>query len=551
MNVPTVAPPLKPSVRLALAFILAAWILGALPGLSASPLRRASQARAWCVARTMATEGDVIVPSYHGEPRLKKPPLHSWIQAAAMKVAGSTAIDVAGFVSWLVGLLWVLTPYLLGRVLGRPTAGFVGSLALASSRAAAWWGASPEHDIPFGAFVGLAWIFLARALSSSGRSRDAWFAGLATGAALLVKGPFALAFVTLVAVVETWRRRADPSRGRIAWVGLLVGTVALPLAWLALVANELGSVGAVFDEMLSQATGAEGAHVKGGLAGWFYFLGVIPAYALPWAIPAIPALVYAWRLRRRGSAGGGTFPTFAMTALAVGFLTLTLVPAKQDHYMLPLLPAAFLLMGSAFEDVLLAAPSRILRLAPFVILGCGAFLAANRLYGARMVGFVPPSLADLALTLIAVQFAFLVAWPKSLRGVIVSLLAAAYLCGWAARADGVRYLATDDYRETAAAVSLPGDERLDLVGFAAGKREAFDTLVAWLDGADARYTRVTTVEEIRARIATGARFRLIVGSDEQDALEPIAHLLAPRGLYSPAKPQNPKDTVLLFVSRPP
>ena len=364
-----------------------------------------------------------------------------------------------------------------------------------------------------------------------------------------MKGPFALAFVTAVAVVESFRRRNDPARGRVAWGGLLVGTLAPPLAWLGLVAHDLGSVGAVFDEMLSQATGSEGAHAKPGVLGWLYFVGVIPAYALPWAIPAIPALVWAWRRRRGGDSPLAPFPAFAWSAFLVGLVAITLVPAKQEHYMLPLLPAAFLLIGAAFDDVLEAATPRIARWAPLVALACGALLAANRLYGARIVEFVAPTMLFDAVGIIVFELTNLAPLPMKSRASIVCFVTAAALCGWAAQADGVRYRATDDYRETAAAVSLPGDERLEIVGFAAGSREAFDTLVAWLEGPNARYVRMTTVDEVRKRIAAGGRFRLLVGSDEEKALAPVAESLKLRGMFAPRQPKAAKDTVLLFVPR--
>ena len=66
------------------------------------------------------------------------------------------------------------------------------------------------------------------------------------------------------------------------WTALLVGAFLPVAAWLSVVAARLGSVSAVADEVLRQATGAEGAHVKRGVAWVAYYLGMVPKWAMPW-----------------------------------------------------------------------------------------------------------------------------------------------------------------------------------------------------------------------------------------------------------------------------
>src|SRR5262245_65564125 len=116
-----------PRAWLSAALVVVAFAVSALPGVPGQPLARASQARAWVVARTMAESGDVAVPRYHGETRLKKPPLQSWIQAATMKAVGSTDLWAAGLGAWIGGVLSALGPWLLGRAIGRAEAGLWGS----------------------------------------------------------------------------------------------------------------------------------------------------------------------------------------------------------------------------------------------------------------------------------------------------------------------------------------------------------------------------------------------------------------------------------------
>ena len=549
---PAARPPT--SLFAAVVLVLLAWALCAAPGLLASPVKNAAQARAWSVARTMARGGDWAIPSYQGEPRLKKPPLQSWVQAAAMTAAGDVSVRVAGFASWLVGCLWALGPLLLGAGLARPTAGLLGSLALASSRAAEAYGASPEHDVPFGAFVVLALAFLARSLGPRARARDAWIAGLASGAALLVKGPFALAFVLGTAAVVAWTRRRDVGAPRVRWVPLLVGTFLPAVLWLAVVAQRLGSVSSVFDEMRRQALGEGGAHVRSGIGGVLYFLGVVPALALPWA--ALGLAAGAFLLLRRSRAGalapGAREPgslAFAAVAFVAGLVTLTVVPAKQEHYALPILPAGFLLLGALLEGALARGAPRLARFAPAILAGTGIAFGLSRVVSAtKVVGFVAPPVALLAGAAAAVGVAAVVTARSPGRAVALGFLVAAAFAGWGAHADAVRATAGDDYRH-AVATAFPrgvGFDDRPVVGLAAGEGEAFDAVGVWIDRP---VRRERTAEAVAARIGRGERFLLLVpeGDAEGEDLVKRAPAIGSPAVLAPERPKATRDRIRVFV----
>jgi 4-amino-4-deoxy-L-arabinose transferase-like glycosyltransferase len=544
------SPPARLRAGPAVLLVAIAWALAAAPWTDSVPVHRASVARAWVVARNMADTGDLLVPEYRDEPRLKKPPLASWVQAGTMRAAGTRSVEAAAWGSWALGFLWSLAPFLVGAAASRPVAGLLGSLALASSRAGAWWGWSPEHDVPFGAIVGLAWASLARALSPSGRAVHSWLAGLATGAALLVKGPFALAFVGGTAVVEAWRLRRDPGAGRVRWIPLVLGTLAPPAAWLALVAGRLGGVAPVFDEIRRQALGEAGAHVKPGLLGLLSYAAVIPAWSLPWVVAGVAA-AFAWPAA--GTRGSRPSLAFAWTALIVGFVTLTAVPSKQDHYAVPLLPAVFLLLGGALEGVLAAGPPRRRAAWGWIVLVTGASLAAWRVAGARALGFVPPP-AWTAAGLVAAG-AFLLRRRGTEAGAIAgipraaaaALLAAAALAGWAAHADRERGLAAEDYREAVRALPADALGRGPVVGLSTGPGEAFDALGAWLDVPIRRERYATSVVNwIDAR----EPFTLLVPESERAGLAPLEGEFLETALLSPRLAKSPKDRVHVWRHQP-
>jgi hypothetical protein len=366
--------------------IVVAFLAATLPSLHDGPVTKAAEARAWVVARGMATSGDLLVPVYQGEPRLKKPPLQSWVQAGLMTVLGDPSVVVAGLGTVLVGLLFALAPWWLGKALGAESAGFVGALLLAGSRATLTWGGSPEHDVPFAAWTGLAFVGLARACAPDGRLRHVAASGLACGLALLTKDPFAPAFVAGTALVLQVRARRVAPGPAVAWWGwFLVGTL-LPIgAWVAALAVRLGSVGALFDEALRQASGAGGAHTKGFLAGLVYHLGTLPKGLLPWA-PVVAGLAVALAIRgRRDPAARAALaetPRFALVATLVCLVVLTLTPAKQEHYVLPALVPAALLAGHVVVRAARVLPGGAKPVVALLLVAAAAY-AASRWVGAR------------------------------------------------------------------------------------------------------------------------------------------------------------------------
>lgn len=539
---PLATPPAPPRAsRAVVAWLLVAlaWGLATLPGAVDRPLTRASEARAWAVARTMVESGDWVLPRYQGEARLKKPPLQSWVQAAVMSVAGRTDVALAGLGTWLVGLLFAAGPLLLGRAVGRHDEGLLGSLLLCASRAAVTWGASPEHDVPFAAWTGLSFAALARALAPTGRPRDLGVAALACGAAVLTKGPFALAFVPGTALVL--RARADtrgPLRGRVFWPVLLGGAVLPALLWLGAVAARHGSVSAVFTEMATQASGSEGAHTKPFPTSLVYHLGAWAKACLPWSPLALLAAAHLGVLRRRGLARDDG-PTLLVPAVAAGvvFVVLTATPAKQEHYVLPLLAPVALAVAHGLGRVGAAVP-RAARALPVALLVVGLAYAGSRWWSLRGQPF-PVGVSWPAVVAVGLLSA-LVAW----RSLPLAAFVVAAALGLSGACDAARGLAEEDYRASARASELAGDGSVRLVGFARGGGEAFDTLVAWLPGA---YERVRSVEALTDALARPGPVAVLVRVSDLADLGGAAAALTRRGTLAPARPGSDRDRVAWFA----
>ena len=551
----------------AAAWIVVAFLAATLPSIDDRPLTKAAEARAWVVARGMATTGDLLVPSYHGEPRLKKPPLQSWVQAGLMTALDDASLAVAGLGSVLVGLLFALAPWWLGRAVGAEAAGLVGALLLAGTRATLTWGGSPEHDVPFAAWTGLAFVALARASAPDGRLRHVAASGLACGLALLTKDPFAPAFVGGTAVVLQVRARRVAPGPAVAWWGVFLLGTLLPIgAWVAALAVRLGSVGALFDEALRQASGAGGAHTKGFLAGLVYHLGTLPKGLLPWA-PVAAGLAVALAIRgRRDPAARAALvetPRFALVATLVCLGVLTLTPAKQEHYVLPALVPAALLAGHVVVRAARVLPGGAKPVVALLLVAAAAY-AASRWVGARAdlaaVDVAGP--ARYGAALVAAAGLLVVATPR-LPVLASGAVLAAVVLGLGNVAEVARDGEAEDLRDAVHEASLaPGGEGLralvvegptrlpsarTLVGFEEGVGEAFDTLVAWQD---APYVRVRSLDALRARLDADPTCLVVLRAGSAPRLAPLLDRLRPLAPLAPRRPGSDRDRYYLYAAAP-
>jgi 4-amino-4-deoxy-L-arabinose transferase-like glycosyltransferase len=163
-----------------------------------------TEARRAVVARDMLASGEFLVPRLGGELSLTKPPLHYWMQAASLGVAGESTF--AARLPALVLLALVAGAFVLaGRAFGRGgDYAVAGALLLASHPVVAGFAASAEIDGAFAAWIDLSLLALAAAVL--GRRRDGWVvvSGLLAGLAGLSKGPPALFFL-LPAWWPAWR----------------------------------------------------------------------------------------------------------------------------------------------------------------------------------------------------------------------------------------------------------------------------------------------------------------------------------------------------------
>jgi 4-amino-4-deoxy-L-arabinose transferase-like glycosyltransferase len=279
--------------RAGAALVLAATALLYLHGLGRSPLLEPDEGRYASLARSILTTGDWIVPRLNGVVYPQKPPLGSWVTAAAFRVFGqderSARLGAATAGIATVAVTLAFGAATSGRAVGLGAAGVLATMPLffVFARLAIL-------DVPFTFWVTVACAALFRLTDPARPWAPGWAgaAGLALAGAVLTKGlaglVLPLGVATACAVVERRPRLVV----RLV-VPALVG-VLLALPWfLAAEARVPGFLEALLlrHHLARFAVGGKigHAHYPG------YLVPIFLAGALPWTIAAAAG---AWRVGR-------------------------------------------------------------------------------------------------------------------------------------------------------------------------------------------------------------------------------------------------------------
>jgi 4-amino-4-deoxy-L-arabinose transferase-like glycosyltransferase len=313
--------------------------------LDAGPVEHTTERRVMKVVDHMVDSGDWLVPMKDGAPRLEKPPLYYWMATLASEAVGDAMTPgTLRFPSALMGLLMV--------VLGTWWAYSIGGRRLALLTALSMLGMMHFFTIArrgvaettLGAFCVMAWIVFDR-MHFAGRARWLpWFALCFLGA-WLAKATVAVLLIGLPITWFLWRRhklRAAVS-GRLAlW---LLAALGLGLVWYVWV---LASVPGAFDVFRSELLNSAGAAGEDSSArhydGPHFYLQELPSLTLPAAL-LLPILI--WRLIATKVYRDDPRRRFVAVVFLALFIAWSILPKKQRHYMIPLLPAMAMLMADA------------------------------------------------------------------------------------------------------------------------------------------------------------------------------------------------------------
>lgn len=334
------------------------------------------EARAAMNAQSLR-DGALIPTLYDGRPDLQKPPLY-YVLVAALSWCLECEVD-----TWTVRLPAALSA--LGCVLclvlglawrGRPLAGLLAGLVLATTMHFTWLARIGRIDMPLALTVTVALLTL------TVPRHFLWhllgYVVLALG--VLLKGPIALALVVTVLAAltgprllspiregsNTWRRVLfDLIRDHGLWWGpALVVALTVPL-FLAL---DVATDGAFIPEFFGRHN-LERSLGSGRLRShpWWLYGPYFVQYFLPWTPVAAVAL-----------ARPGVWRTDALARLGLAWcvgvvVLLSCVSFKRTDYLVPAWPGAALFLGCALADELRRACQRRV----FLVCACVVLLAGG------------------------------------------------------------------------------------------------------------------------------------------------------------------------------
>lgn len=285
------------------------------------------------VAWEMWLRGDFLVPYLNGHTYSHKPPLLFWLFELGWGVFG-----VNEWWPRLVGPLAALLNLLMLRRLAaklwpaHQQAALTAPWFLIATLLWTLFATSTMFDILLTCCVLLGMMGLVEVTTASAVKGWSYFA-LAIGLGLLAKGPVIfLHLLPTAALVYIWQ----PSRQNLRWFGGLIAATlagcAIALCW-ALPAAAAGGeeyASAILWHQTADRTVGTKIHAR----GFYWYLLFLPMLIFPWI--SWPRL---WQNLRQPNIFQNSGLRFSLTWLLSTLVIFSILPSKQLHYLIPMLPA--------------------------------------------------------------------------------------------------------------------------------------------------------------------------------------------------------------------
>jgi 4-amino-4-deoxy-L-arabinose transferase-like glycosyltransferase len=426
----------RPVLLLLLALAVAPYFVG----LGDSAIWDANEAFYAQTPREMLARGDLLNPSFNGQPRFNKPPLSYWIVAGFYQVFGDSIV-VERLAITLGALILIAAAFGVGRAVFSTEAGLLAALALAASPRVLMLARRIFIDVYIAMFLGLVLLcFVLAETRPAGRRRYLVLMYVAIALGFLTKGPIAVVLPGLAVLIYlAVNRRLHDLRDLMLPTGTLI-VAAIVLPWYFAIYAEHGWLHIrrfFIEENLSRYTAPYGEKVDA--RGPFFYVPVLLSDLFPWSLFGVVALgAFAWRWWRDRSEQAASLLVAWVVAI-VGFFSLS--QSKQDLYIFPAATALAALAGGLVARGLSGADDRagsaglrtparwVAALAGVLMLTAGAgvlylFTSPARVYaieGATATGLV---------AVVGGVVAAALAWRRRVFGAIAALVLTMVAVNW-------------------------------------------------------------------------------------------------------------------------
>jgi 4-amino-4-deoxy-L-arabinose transferase-like glycosyltransferase len=296
------------------------------------------------VAKEMLHGEGWIIPHLNSAVYYDKPPFLFWLIAGATKGFGAMNEVAARLPSAFFGLLTIILVFFFGKRLYDERAGFFAALVLATSGEFFWLARRADFDITLTFFTTVA-IFC----FCVGFQQKGWrffyyliaFAAMALGFFTKLYPALIVPFFA-VGGYFLWQKRlrffVDPAH--LPGIALFVTMIG---GWFYL-AYLKGGADYLFG-LLFQQTASTFFVTFGHREPFFYYFWNFPADFLPWTLFVPSAIIYGLKTKEKKEV------LFLLLWFSLVFIFFSFAQAKRELYILPVYPAAALMVGKFWADV--------------------------------------------------------------------------------------------------------------------------------------------------------------------------------------------------------
>lgn len=323
------------------------------------------------VAREMLKTGNYIVPHINTEVYPDKPPLFFWLIALCSKPFGDVSAATARFPSALAALGVLLLTFLMGRKLYNPAVGFFAALTLLSTTQFFWLALRANIDMTLTLWTTLAiYMLYCGYTREQGKNTCYLLAYLFMGLATITKGPvgFLIPIITMVLFLITQKQYRQIKEIRLIPGFLII--LAITALWL--VPACIGGGNEYTQNILFKQTFGRAVDSYSHKQPFYYYLINFPADFNPWTFFIPSTIIFFWRKRRQGGPLNIALP---LVWFAGTFIFFSFVSGKRNLYLLPLYPAAALLIARFWYDFIEAAkeqPAKLITIPLYILFGAVA-----------------------------------------------------------------------------------------------------------------------------------------------------------------------------------
>jgi 4-amino-4-deoxy-L-arabinose transferase-like glycosyltransferase len=338
------------------------------------------ESRYGVVAREMRETGQWILPHLNGAVYTEKPPLFFWLVNLSVFFLGNDSELANRLPSALAGWITILLTFFLGERLFNSRVGFLSASVLATClffpQISRWMVLDSLFTLLF--LLALCCFYLGYE-KEEGRRKYYLLAGLFMGLGVLTKGPVAYLTLPIFLIFAFLQRGPKKFWSYDLLLGFLL-SLAIVLAWL-IPACITGGEEYTKRILLEQTVGRLAGNTKHFHPEPFFFY--FPRFSvefLPWIVFLPTAFVFAFR-------GEGGPRRKELLFLSVWFIFVfvffTFVKGKKDNYILPLYPAAAILLGWFWDRLILSQAREKGVIAGLLLLACVVLVA----FGLFFAGF--------------------------------------------------------------------------------------------------------------------------------------------------------------------